>query len=174
MFKVIPIYPNYSISADGKIKGHRSKKIQKPKIANGYESACIYHNGVKRYHNVHRLVAMTWLDIPDNYQKLQVAHNDGDRLNNHYSNLRWTTPKKNTHDKYKHGTMDLVPEGEAHHNAKLTVDRVVELRDRVRSGERFMAVIADMNIKKLTAYDAVTGTTWKSVNSKSNPVKLKS
>lgn len=173
MFKTIPIYPNYSVSADGKIKGSRNNKILKPKIANGYESVCIYHNGVKRYHNVHRLVAMAWLDIPDNYTKLQVAHNDGDRLNNHYSNLRWTTPKKNTHDKYKHGTMDLVPEGEKHHNAKLTKEIVAELRNRVRKGERFMTVIADMGIKKLTGYDAVTGKTWKSVNKISKPVRLK-
>ena len=173
MFKQIPIYKNYSVSANGQVMSGRNKKIMKPKVSNGYESICIYNDGKKHYHNVHRLVAITWLDLPSNYNDLHVAHNDGDRRNNHYKNLRWTTAKDNTHDKYKHGTMDLVPEGEAHHNKKLSISTVVELRDRVRCGERFMAVISDMGIKKLTGYDAVTGKTWKSVNRISLPVQLK-
>lgn len=173
MFKQIPIYPNYSVSEDGKIIGERQKKIIKPKIANGYETVTIYTPNGKKYHNIHRLVALAWLDVPKNYQSLQVAHIDGNRRNNHYTNLRWATPKSNTHDKYRHGTHDLVPEGERHHNHKLTFDDVVLLRNRVRNGERFMAVIDDMGFKKLTAYDAVTGATWKSVNKISPPVKLK-
>jgi len=42
---------------------------------------------------VHRLVAKMFLDNPED--KRTVDHIDGDKLNNHVSNLRWMTYKEN-------------------------------------------------------------------------------
>ncbi len=42
---------------------------------------------------VHRIVAKMFLDNPEN--KRTVDHIDGDKLNNHVSNLRWMTYKEN-------------------------------------------------------------------------------
>ena len=47
------------------------------------------------------------------------------------------------------------------------------LRNRVRCGDRFMDVVNDMGIKKLTGYDACTGKTWRTVDSQSMPVNIK-
>jgi hypothetical protein len=35
---------------------------------------------------------------------LVACHNDGNRLNNHLSNLRWDTPSENSRDVVRHGT----------------------------------------------------------------------
>lgn len=44
--------------------------------------------------NVHRLVAQTFLDNPDNLPV--VMHLDDNPLNNHVDNLKWSTQKENT------------------------------------------------------------------------------
>lgn len=49
----------------------------------------------RRGFSVHRLVALAWLDCPDNYAELDVNHKDGNKANNHYSNLEWVTHREN-------------------------------------------------------------------------------
>ena len=44
----------------------------------------------KRY-RAHRLVAFLFLDRPPNYRELIINHKDGNKLNNHYSNLEYCT-----------------------------------------------------------------------------------
>ena len=173
MYKQIPGFENYEISADGDVIGKRFRKSLKPKICNGYETVGLYTANGYKWRNVHRLCAIAWIGLPENHDALHVAHNDGNRRNNHYSNLRWATPLENSHDRYRHGTARGANPGEAHHNSKLTASRVAEMRDRVRAGEMLTEVARSLNVKKLTAYDAVTGKTWKSINKISMPVSIK-
>lgn len=49
---------------------------------------------------VHRLVAMAWLMPPDNPEKTDVNHKDGDKLNNHATNLEWVTHGENIRHSY--------------------------------------------------------------------------
>lgn len=51
---------------------------------------------MKRY-KAHRLVAFMFLDKPDNYQELVINHKDGNKLNNHYSNLEYCTYNYNNY-----------------------------------------------------------------------------
>lgn len=49
-------------------------------------------------------------------------------------------------------------------SAKLTVEKVIALRRRVRAGERIMAVAAELGISKSGAYQAARGKTWQFVD----------
>lgn len=53
---------------------------------------------------VHRLVAHTFIDNPDNLP--QVGHRDHTRANNFVGNLYWTTPKQNTADGIREGKIN--------------------------------------------------------------------
>jgi hypothetical protein len=50
----------------------------------------------------HKLVAEAFVGVQP--QGTEVAHNDGDKMNCHHSNLRYATPSENNRDKLKHGT----------------------------------------------------------------------
>ena len=53
--------------------------------------------------------------------------------------------------------------GERNGRAKLTEDRVRELRARVSGGERINRAAAALGIPKGTAFAVATGTTWKHI-----------
>lgn len=55
-------------------------------------------DGNKKSENIHRLVALAFIDNPDNLP--QVNHKDEDKLNNNINNLEWVTIQQNAN----HGT----------------------------------------------------------------------
>jgi hypothetical protein len=118
----------------------------------------------RRYWHVkaHRLVALAFLGPPP-FPGAHVAHFDGNKRNNHVSNLRWATPKENEADKRRHGRVGGARPGERHPMAKLTTDVVKEMRRLAASGMSFKAVAGRFGVANLTAYDAIVGTTWKTV-----------
>jgi hypothetical protein len=74
----------------------------------------------------HTAVALAFIG-PRPSPEHQVAHWNGDKLNNHFSNLRWATPKENSQDNVRHGkTANQF--GERHSHNKLTEDMVREIR----------------------------------------------
>ena len=91
----------YSVSDTGLVKTHIYNKILKPVIQLGYESVVLYRNKKSKAFKVHRLVAMAFLDNPNNYE--QVNHIDGNKRNNNVSNLEWCTAKQNTHHAINNG-----------------------------------------------------------------------
>lgn len=90
---------NYEISNTGRCRNikkssWKTKGILKPKInsKSGYVQYCIVHQRKNYYMYAHRLVAKYF--IGEN-SSLQVNHKDGDKQNNHISNLEWVTRKEN-------------------------------------------------------------------------------
>ena len=98
--KMIPSLPGYGCTATGKVYSFKRKKIKELTHIYGYNnyvSVCVFIDG-KRYRKyVHRLVAETWLDNPDNLD--QVDHIDKNPTNNCVSNLRWISKYDNMHSK---------------------------------------------------------------------------
>lgn len=90
-------YPDYEISSDGLVRritptGHRPVGIRKKK--NGYMEVKVFLNGKRKYFLVHRLVCIAFNgEAPS--EKHQVNHDDGNKENNLYTNLEWSTGKGN-------------------------------------------------------------------------------
>lgn len=69
------------------------EKIRKPRYFNGYYMVNLTVNGVRHQEWVHRLVAETFIDNPENLP--EVDHKNGRKLDNRANNLRWVTKEDN-------------------------------------------------------------------------------
>lgn len=85
----------YKISNYGNIKSyHKKEKLLKLNTdKNGYVIVALSKNGKKHYFKLHRLVAQTFIDNPNNYP--QINHKDENKRNNNVNNLEWCTSKYN-------------------------------------------------------------------------------
>lgn len=92
---------NYQISNYGRCRNvarlsGQNKGVLKPRQnkKTGYEQYTILANGAKHYLYAHRLVAQYF--IPNNNcKKNEVNHKDGNKQNNHYTNLEWVDKQEN-------------------------------------------------------------------------------
>ena len=82
---------NYLIYDDGRVWSKRRNIFLKPQtLKNGYLWVCLSN---QKKHLIHRLVAGSF--IPNLLNKTDVHHEDGNKTNNHVSNLRWVTHMEN-------------------------------------------------------------------------------
>ena len=128
----------------------------------GYMKVALSRHRHYWHTKAHRLVALAFLGPPP-FPGAHVAHFDGDRTNNRLSNLRWATPAQNEADKRRHGTARGAPPGEHHPGARLTAGMVAAMRRDALAGSSVTAIAERFGVPKLTAYDAIVGTTWRSV-----------
>lgn len=87
-------FNNYIIYEDGRVYSLSSNKFLKDTYdSNDYQYINLQNNNLRKCPKKHRIVAMAFLENKDN--KEQVNHIDGDKSNNHVSNLEWVTNKEN-------------------------------------------------------------------------------
>jgi hypothetical protein len=91
--QTIPNFASHLISNCGQVIGTRGNQLKTFLNEGGYE--CIKITSCNRgYHfTLHRLVAKAFIPNPNNLP--EVNHKDGNKENNHYSNLEWCTSKEN-------------------------------------------------------------------------------
>ena len=78
---------HYSVSSFGRVRNDKFDKILKNSIkSNGYMVVDLYKNGKRKTVTVHRIVAKAFHKNPEN--KSCVDHVNGNKKNNHISNLR--------------------------------------------------------------------------------------
>ena len=83
----------YEISSLGRVRNGNTGNILKSQNKHGYRRINLRIDGKDTNCAIHRLVAMAFIDNPDN--KPQVNHKDGDKANNHVDNLEWVTGHEN-------------------------------------------------------------------------------
>ena len=88
----------------GALTYHPAKPL-KPNLHNPrkYHRVTLYNGDIRKHLHVHRLVYEAFVgEIPKGYE---VDHVDGDKNNNHYSNLEAVTASENVKRAYKLGLM---------------------------------------------------------------------
>ena len=90
---------SYEISNYGRVKSfgnksnHKIAIILKQSTVLGYKTVTLTKESKGKMFKVHRLVAEAFM--PNNENKPHINHKDGDKTNNHISNLEWCTPSEN-------------------------------------------------------------------------------
>lgn len=94
-YKLIEDFPDYMVSSDGKVWSlkHGKMKELKPKTDRGYLRVGLWNNGRRVFKLIHRLVAESFIDNPDNLP--QVNHKDEVKTNNCVENLEWCNAEYN-------------------------------------------------------------------------------
>ena len=91
-------FPNYLIYEDGRVYSKKRKIFIKFKIKkNGYYQIGLCKNGKRKWFLIHRLIALHYIDNPNNYP--EVDHIDRNKSNNNISNLRWCSHSMNQQNK---------------------------------------------------------------------------
>lgn len=160
VFNDIPGYEGkYAICEYGHVFSYKTNKI----LSTGY--SCPNKKGYLQVvldgktQKVHKLVAKTYLDA-EWTEKLEINHRDGNRFNNHYSNLEFVTHLNNM----RHAQiMGLVSQsrGQNHGHSKLTETEVLEIR-RLRKQENlsYEKIAQKFPVNRHTIGDICRRITW--------------
>lgn len=139
----------YEVSNAGKVRSlnyHRRGIIKELKTSvdrYGYSCITLPMGGNRNKHfTVHRLVAAAFLENPES--KAEVNHKDGNKLNNHVSNLEWVTMQENQRHAWENGMKEgsRVTSSERGKSAA-TLERLSACNDKRR--------------KRIVAYNMETG-----------------
>jgi hypothetical protein len=130
----------YKVSNTGKVFScRRQKYLSQKSDKDGYKEVCLCVDEVRKYKRVHRLVAEAF--IPNEEYLPIINHKDGDKTNNHVSNLEWTTNYGNV----IHGFNTNI-EGKT--LSSLSKEEMLLVVDMYRSGYKHYEISERFNLKK--------------------------
>ena len=156
--RTIAGFTNYKISIDGRVFGTRSGIWIKPNLSDtGYLRVSLYgpHGFKTRF--IHKLVAAAW--VGPHQDDMVVNHKDGNKLNNHASNLEWATHSENSQHARDAGLVTYKVGGEVH-NAKLNWDSVMWIRS---CGLEVKLMARILRVDQKTIRNVLQKKTWKHV-----------
>lgn len=88
------IETDYSVSTEGIVRKDATGYILSQSTQQDYKFVTLQVQGKQKRMRVHRMVAETFIENPNN--KPYVNHINGDRGDNNVENLEWVTPSENT------------------------------------------------------------------------------
>lgn len=148
--KQCPSSPNYGVTVDGKVYRLSSGRLMTQSLHGipPYYCVRISHSGSSKNVKVHLLVADAWLPNDDPENKIQVNHIDGNKYNNHLSNLERVTPSQNQRHAIETG---LKGKGDELYNASVTDEEAHEICKHLVDGWR----VKDIAEKYGTSIDCI-------------------
>lgn len=94
----------YFVCKNGSVWSEKLKKYLKQTVHGGYYGITIHHNGKRHHGRIHRIVAELFIPNPKNYGI--VNHKDGNKLNNHATNLEWCNNSQNSRHAHENGLVN--------------------------------------------------------------------
>ena len=97
-------YSKYYVSDTGKVYSNKTgkmKELKQEQHKSGYLYVNVYIQGKRKHVRVHRLIAETFLNNPNNYPV--INHKNGIKNDNNINNLEWCDMSYNTKDAYNQG-----------------------------------------------------------------------
>ena len=136
--------------------------IRKQQISTtGYWTVNLPVAGKCTIRKVHRLEAIAFLPNPEH--KRCVNHKDGNRLNNHITNLEWATHKENAQHAFKY-LPRIILKGQECPKAKLSeadVMNILSLHAKGFSQRGIVKAVTNVNISRRNVRSIIDGTSWK-------------
>lgn len=156
---------SYQVSSGGKVRTKKYGDFVElaqflwGKPGREYKAVSLFSGGARKKKRVHHLVLECFVsERPSSWH--QACHNDGDRMNNSLSNLRWDTPRANAEDRSRHGR-HFAPSRGSHGMAKLNEDQVSEIRKMLASGARQTDIASKFGVSRYSISHIKLGKNWK-------------
>lgn len=161
--KPIPGF-NYTISNSGIVKNGNGDVIKPNKWTN-YPRIKLFKDGKRHYFQVHRLVAMLFVDNPHN--KPIACHKDNDPNNTHASNIYWGTYSDNNVQAIREGRRKNkkgIPcphiSCEKNGNSIFSNIQVIAIRDAIRLGHPLARIGRYFKTTRGTIWKIKAGYSW--------------
>lgn len=122
----------------------------------GYFIIKLYTNGKGTTTKIHRLVAETFIENPNNLP--QVNHKDGNKQNNNVDNLEWCTPLENAKHSWDIG-LSKKYFGEQTSQAKFTEKQILEIRNKFPN-QRVKDLAKEYGMSTTNVSDIVNRKIW--------------
>lgn len=172
-WKPIPGFADtYEISEYGIIRRTTNGKnrpvgsvVRPAKDKNGYHFARLWNRDTQesRTASVHRLVMLAFVGEPP--EGHEVNHKDGNKTNNHISNLEYMTHYENIIHSFRElNRMETVARGESASQAKLTEPQIIQIRERAAKGETRRALGDEFKVSHVAITQIVNRKTWRHVS----------
>lgn len=142
-WRTVSLNPVYLVSNYGRVKTidhpvwckvNNSYSIRKGRFctptnknSKKYWRVGIQINGKQKHVSIHRLVATAFLPNPENLP--QINHKDGNKDNNHVSNLEWCTQSYNQQHAIDNGLKSIQKMSEHSSFRKLSIEQVKYIKE---------------------------------------------
>lgn len=153
------IWHGYRFTEDGKLYNKDGSLKLWATNQKGYPLTNFYVEGKSWTRTLHRIVAELWYGpCPVGYE---VDHIDDDRTNFRPDNLRYVTKSENNQKSYDSG--NRVVSGERNANARLTEEKVREIRRKHAEGVQRKFLAQEYGVEPATINNIVSRRLWKNV-----------
>ena len=151
----------YLINESGEVYSKATNTFLKPnKTAKGYLRYSLTTETGRKYFMVHRLVLFTY-NPTENMESLEVNHKDGNKENNHLSNLEWCSGSENVRHSLSTG-LKIPAKGEQVGNSVLNEKKVLEIIELLLNTNLSLQKIGDkFGVSRHTIFDIKRKKSWK-------------
>ena len=128
----------YYISNYGRVFNIKQQIVRKQQIGNSgyYTFTVALLDGSQKRVSTHRIELLVFKPILNPY-RYEVNHIDGNKLNNHISNLEWVDKSGNMKHAYR---LDLIGKGEDHCNSVYKTEQIEKICECLENGMKYFDI----------------------------------